>query len=170
MPAIPKTKAISSGKANAATSEGFTVANGPKTRIMMASIIRPNASMPESTDGLKKPTARSATPRMRATTNVLRIPLVRLLMSRLTSTVHPTTNKVPGVVRSGAGSRLGASSAVAATATGARLPARYSPLRRVASRRSRIDVNGNPMSPWRAAMRMDTRRCSSARCRARPLG
>ena len=83
MPATPKTKASSRGRARAARSAGCTVASGPKTRIMIASIISPKASMPDSTDGLKIPNVRSAIPKTRATTKVLRIPLVRLLINRL---------------------------------------------------------------------------------------
>lgn len=66
IPATPKTNARSSGTASSRTSEGCTVASGPKMRIMMAIIIRPKLSMPARTEGLKIPNARSAMPRISA--------------------------------------------------------------------------------------------------------
>lgn len=95
---------MSRGPASADTSEGLTVASGPKTRIMMAIIMRPKASMPERTEGLKTPVVRSPMPKSRATTKVLRMPSVRLLMPRLASTTTPTMKSVPAVVRRAAGS------------------------------------------------------------------
>ena len=74
-------------------------------RIMIAIIIRPRESMPPSTDGLKMPSVRRAMPSRRATTKVFRTPSVRLLIPMLTRTAMPTTNRVPAVVVSAAGSR-----------------------------------------------------------------
>lgn len=98
--------------------------------------------------GLKIPNARSAMPKISATTKVLRMPLVRLLMRIEISTTAPTTRRVPGVVLRNAGIFVGAASAVEAAAAGAsRRPARYSPFSRAASWRRMIDVNGKPMRP-----------------------
>ena len=147
MPATPKTNARNSGNANALTSAGSTVASGPNTRIMMASIISPNASMPASTEGLNTLNARSAIPKISATTNVLRTPSVRLLIPRAASTTRPTTKSVPGVFWNAAGSKDADAACSSGAAGASRLPARYSSRRRAASLRRMSDVSGNPTSP-----------------------
>ena len=147
MPMMPKTNAMSSGLASAETSEGSIVASGPKMRIMIAIIIRPRASIPPSTEGLKTPSVRRAMPSRSATTNVLRMPSVRLLIPMLTRTAMPTTNSVPAVVVSAAGRRDVAVASASSVSAGVRLPARYSTFNRAASRLRMIEVSGKPMMP-----------------------
>ena len=153
MPRMPKTKAMSSGLASAETSEGSIVASGPKMRIMIAIIIRPRESIPPSTDGLKTPSVRRAMPSRSATTNVFRMPSVRLLIPMLTRTAMPTTNSVPAVVVSAAGRCDFAVASASSVSAGVRLPARYSTFSRAASRLRMMEVSGKPMMPCSAAIR-----------------
>ena len=84
--------------------------------------------MPLSTDSLKMRAQRSRTPRIRATTNVLRFPLVMSLIKRATYTVTPTTKSVPTVDWNAAGSLDLVSVPAFSSWTGASFPARYSSL------------------------------------------
>ena len=104
-------------------------------RIMMAIIMRPRASMPARHRGLEHPEGRRAIPSSSATTKVLSTPSVTLLIPMLTRTAMPTTNSVPAVWRARrAASRWQWRLARLERLGGRRLPSRYSPLSRGASR------------------------------------
>lgn len=80
-----------------------TLANGPKMITMIASIIKPKASIPPRIYGLNTPIDLRKIPKRRAITKVFRIPPVRSLSRAERMATVPTAASLPGVVSKKAG-------------------------------------------------------------------